>query len=85
MYNRYLPNADGSFRRQSIPNPAPADVPPQKHPDKHPPAAKQKKPPAPGLDTGELLILLILLLLLESGGEDELTILLAAGIYLFTK
>lgn len=87
MYNRYIPNGDGSFRRQSVPSenvPKPRPPEPPQRQDT-PPKQAQKKLRVPELDTGELLILLILLLLLKDGGEDNTTLLLAAGIYLFTK
>lgn len=50
MYNRYIPQPDGSYRREWIqdppPEPQPAPPPPQEHPPEHPqPPPPPKKPP----------------------------------------
>ena len=100
MYNRYTPTADGSYRRQSV-SQTPVQKPhAQQMPVQEPPvhnekkghphikrqsAHREKKPLLPDLDSGEILVLLILVLLLKEGGEDSMTVLLAAGIYLFAK
>lgn len=85
MYNRYIPTGDGGFQRQSVSQSdtrePPASPPPATMPKEHTPPAKR----LPALDKGDLLVLLILLLLLDSGEEDSMTLLLAAGIYLFSK
>ena len=45
MYNRYIPQSDGTYRRNRVPDPAPV-----KHPHTHrspPPPAKKEVPPPP--------------------------------------
>lgn len=44
MYNRYVPQADGSFRRNHIPEPSP---PPPPRPMPPPPPPKSDCPPPP--------------------------------------
>lgn len=82
MYNRYVPQSDGTYRRspgQSVP--APAAPPP-------PPVSlglgqffRQLLPG--GLDTEDLLILLLLLLMCEDAGEEPNFALLTLVLYLF--
>lgn len=85
MYNRYVPQSDGTYRRspgQSVPAPAAPPVPPPS------PASlglgrffRQLLPG--GLDTEDLLILLLLLLMCEDAGEEPNFALLTLGLYLF--
>ena len=87
VYNRYIPDADGSFRRMRVEEraaappitavqpqeTASAPCPPPREPQ---PACREVGHPLRGLlpagiDTGDLLILVILLLLLIDGDEDD--------------
>ena len=82
MYNRYIPSANGTYRRQTVAQeqagPAGAAAgsavcPPD------PPAEKQSSVP----DPGDLLVLLILLLVLsESDGSDAMGVLIAIAAFL---
>lgn len=91
MYNRYIPQVDGSYRRNPMPDPG---TPPQPVP----PAPKPPPPPGadplgvgrflrqllPGdFDTEDLLIVLLLLLLRGDRGEDPNAALLTLALYLF--
>ena len=69
MYNRYIPSADGSYRRQTVPGEKQVSQPP-KEPVPEPispvpphPAQPRGKNPFMDLhlDSGDLLVLLILL------------------------
>lgn len=87
VYHRYIPNADGSYRREIVdasappaPPPAPTVIPPDADcgaftPPKPPGADRMehclKRLLPKSMDTGDLLILLILLLLLVDGDEDD--------------
>lgn len=97
MYNRYIPQGDGSYRRNPMPDPG---TPPQPMPPapKPPPPPKPLPPPGadplgvgrflrqllPGdFDTEDLLIVLLLLLLRGDRGEDPNAALLTLALYLF--
>lgn len=85
MYNRYVPQGDGTYRRsQEPPTPPPAPCP------EPPPAGsvlglgrffRQLLPV--GLDIEDLLIVLLLLLMSGDSGEDQNFALLTLGLYLF--
>lgn len=88
MYNRYVPAADGSYRRQlitgqnSAPQPAsepqPACIPTPTH------AEHREKSLLTGLslDTGDILVLLILLLVLFEGEDtDPMSILITLAAF----
>lgn len=97
MYNRYVPQADGSYRRNSMPDPG--RQPPGPEPSPPPPAPPE--PPHPGkgdllgvgrflrqllpreFDTEDLLIVLLLLLMCGDGGDDRNSPLLTLALYLF--
>ena len=94
MYNRYIPQGDGTYQRSRLP-------------ESHPPAEQpcppdRPKPPVPcpppreepcsavsflqsllpkNMDTGDLLMLLILLLLIQDGSEDAPTALLTIALF----
>lgn len=85
MYNRYVPQGDGTYRRSQEPQappPAPCPEPP-------PPGSilglgrffRQLLPG--GLDIEDLLIILLLLLMSGDSGEDQNFALLTLGLYLF--
>lgn len=96
MYNRYIPQSDGSYRRNTMPeqNPPPPPVPSAPKPP--PPPPKPASPPDPlgvgrflrqllpgDFDTEDLLIVLLLLLLRGDRGEDPNAALLTLALYLF--
>lgn len=93
MYNRYIPQSDGSYRKNRIPEqprpPDPAPTPPT-------PPPKPPNPPQPepiggflhrilprGFDTGDLLVVLLLLLMAERCDEDKSTAMLTLALYFF--
>lgn len=99
MYNRYVPQPDGTHRRNTIqteqsqgrPSPAPVV--------KAEPIGNQEQPPSPpaafragdflrrlipkDLDTGDLLIIVLLLLMSADCQEEKNTALLTLALYLF--
>jgi hypothetical protein len=94
LYNRYIPQPDGSFRRNRVqaqeqqqkpqpPQHEPEDEPQQ--PPNHPISAgsflKQLIPK--GLDTGDLLIIVLLLLMAGECEEEKNSALLTLALYLF--
>ena len=95
MYNRYIPQPDGSYRRNAIPDqrqqpqrPAPPPPPPQ------PPPVLHHQPPRQepisgflrqlipqGFDTGDLIIVLLLLLIAGDNQESRNQALLTLALY----
>ncbi|MBQ5865321.1 MAG: hypothetical protein IIW56_01420 [Oscillospiraceae bacterium] len=95
MYNRYIPQPDGSYRRNAIPDqrqqpqrPAPPPPPPQ------PPPVPHHQPPRQepisgflrqlipqGFDTGDLIIVLLLLLIAGDNQESRNQALLTLALY----
>lgn len=97
MYNRYVPQPDGSFRRNRMESTAPKPVPPPSH-EPQPICEPEPKQPAShpvsagsflrqlipkGLDTGDLLIILLLLLMAGDSEKEDHTALLTLALYLF--
>ena len=98
MYNRYVPQSDGSFQRNRIPDPKsepPAEKPcPPPEPPK-PPHHPSAPLPAMGIgsflsqilpkgfDTGDLIVVLLLLLMAADCKEEQNTALLTLALYLF--
>lgn len=92
MYNRYIPQSDGSYRKNKIPDQTPPPPPPPSKPAPEPAPA-----PVPGrsagsflkkllpkdLETGDLLIVLLLLLMAEQNDGDQNTALLTLALYFF--
>ena len=96
MYNRYIPQSDGSFRKNRINDPH--NAPPKPQP---PPTKPQPAPPPPmpkscqsssaggflknlfpkDFDTGDLLIVLLLLLMAGDCEEEKTNALLTLGLY----
>ena len=95
MYNRYIPQPDGSYRRNAMPDqrqqpqrPAPPPPPPQ------PPPVPHHQPPRQepisgflrqlipqGFDTGDLIIVLLLLLIAGDNQESRNQALLTLALY----
>ena len=96
MYNRYIPQPDGSYHRNRVSDrtpPPPAPVPP---PEPSIPLPEKKKPQGnmnitsffknllpKDLDTGDLIILLLLLLLANDCEQDRNHALLTLALYFF--
>ena len=92
MYNRYIQQQDGSYRKNRMPEQ-------QKQPDPECSIPDIPTPPPPcrqqsadnflrtllpkGLDTGDLLIIVLLLLMAGDCSEETNTALLTLALYLF--
>ena len=91
MYNRYIPQSDGSYRRSRIPEQhTPPPVPPEPKPQPVRPAASEtgavrflKNLLPRDLDTGDLLVVVLLLLMSERCEEDRNLALLTLALYFF--
>ena len=91
MYNRYIPQQDGTYQKNRIPSPTPPDQPPKpviepekEHIRKTQPASTFLHQLLPkGLDTGDLLVIVLLLLMAGDGKENDHTWLLTLALYLF--
>ena len=93
MYNRYIPQQDGTYQKNRIPTPPPPpkpEPPPQPCDDATP--AYQKPQGAfsflqqllpQNLDTADLLIIILLLLMAGDGKENKNSWLLTLALYLF--
>lgn len=94
MYNRYIPQQDGTYQKNRMPSPPPPTPPPKApvvpcddppHPCRQGESAasflKQLLPK--GLDTGDLLIIILLLLMAGDGQEKKNDWLLTLALYLF--
>ena len=91
MYNRYIQQQDGSYRKNRMPEQSP---PPQHHrpPEPSPPPPSRQGRSAEGflrsllpknLDTGDLVVVLLLLLMAGDCKEEQNTALLTLALYLF--
>jgi hypothetical protein len=97
LYNRYIPQGDGSYRKNRLPDPQPTPPQPQeqKSPDKPhspPPISRQSRQNAGGFlrnllpkefDTGDLLIVLLLLLMAGDSEDERTNALLTLALYFF--
>jgi len=89
MYNRYIPQNDGSYRREQMPDPARKQNPPPQAP----PCPPTKEIAGIGsflrqllpqnFDTGDLFIILLLLLMAGDSEEEKGNALLTLAFYLF--
>ena len=93
MYNRYVPQPDGSFLRNRVQTTQP---PPEQTQELPPPPPVRFEPPKTimagsflkqlipkGLDTGDLLIIVLLLLMAGDCAEEKNNALLTLALYLF--
>ncbi len=94
MYNRYIPQSDGSYRKNAVQDRAPAPPPPQPQPIQQPcntpPPCPSKEEPVGGFlrqllpknfDTGDLFIVLLLLLMAGDSEEGRSNALLTLALY----
>ena len=92
MYNRYIPQSDGSYRRSRVPDQPPPKPAPQPQPPMPPqpipcpsqggsPVSFLKKLLPADFDTGDLLVVLLLLLMAEQKEEEKNTALLTLALY----
>ena len=91
MYNRYIPKNDGTFHRQSAPEPqrpqpvipdSPPTPPVKPHPAKNPGGFLKNLLPRE-FDTSDLIVVLLLLLMAGDCEEDKNTALLTLALYFF--
>lgn len=66
MYNRYIPSADGTYRRQ------PVETPEMSECDKSS-EIKRPLPFIPTLDSNDLLVLAVILIILQNSDEADRT------------
>ena len=92
MYNRYIPQPDGSYRRNAMPDnrqqppqhpPQPPPQPPQQHsaPRSEPIPGFLRQLIPQGFDTGDLIIVLLLLLIAGDSREGRSNALLTLALY----
>ena len=96
MYNRYIPQPDGSYRRNSAQEPrqhshrSPQSPCPSAPPPPPPPQRPMPSDPIPGFlrqlipkdfDTGDLIIVLLLLLIAGDSEESRSNALLTLALY----
>ena len=93
MYNRYIPQPDGTYRRNAMPEQRQSQRPPPKQAPPPPPTAPARPPqPEPitgflrqlipqGFDTGDLIIVLLLLLIAGDSQENRNHALLTLALY----
>lgn len=95
VYNRYIPQQDGTFRKKQEPdavrpNPSkpPTPEPPPRPPHGVPPVGDSvtgflKRLIPRDFDTGDLIVVLLLLLMAGDKPEDKSTALLTLALYCF--
>ena len=97
MYNRYIHQNDGSFRRRSVPDaPRPEKIEPPPPQQPAAPVIPSFSPPEPSgvpfflrkllprdFDTGDLIVVLLLLLMAGDCKEEQNTALLTLALYFF--
>jgi hypothetical protein len=94
MYNRYIPQADGSYRRNRMedkspekPTPTPPEPPcepqpPNREPPRHDPVSGFLRQLLPkDFDTGDLIVILLLLLMAGDCEEDRNNAILTIALY----
>ena len=92
MYNRYIQQQDGSYRKNRMPEQSPPrPESPRQEPPPPPPPSRQGQSAGgflrsllpKNLDTGDLAVVLLLLLIAGDSREEQNTALLTLALYLF--
>ena len=91
MYNRYIQQQDGSYRKNRMPEQSPPrPEPPRQEPPPPPPSRNGQSAEGflrsllpKNLDTGDLAVVLLLLLIAGDSREEQSTALLTLALYLF--
>ena len=91
MYNRYIQQQDGSYRKNRMPEQSlPRPEPPRQEPPPPPPSRQGQSAGGflrsllpKNLDTGDLAVVLLLLLIAGDSREEQNTALLTLALYLF--
>ena len=91
MYNRYIHQQDGSYRKNRMPEQSPPrSEPPRQEPSPPPPSRGGQSAGGflrsllpKNLDTGDLAVVLLLLLIAGDSREEQNTALLTLALYLF--
>ena len=98
MYNRYIPQQDGTHRRSRVEDRDAVEQAPHRQPSPHPQAPSHPPSPPPptthvssflrhllpkDFDTGDLIVVLLLLLMAGDKPEDRNTALLTLALYCF--
>ena len=91
MYNRYIQQQDGSYRKNRMPEQSPPrPEPPHQEPPPPPPSRNGQSAEGflrsllpKNLDTGDLAVVLLLLLIAGDSREEQNTALLTLALYLF--
>ena len=92
MYNRYIQQQDGSYRKNRMPEQSPPrPESPRQEPPPPPPPSRQSQSAGgflrsllpKNLDTGDLAVVLLLLLIAGDSREEQNTALLTLALYLF--
>ena len=91
MYNRYIQQQDGSYRKNRMPEQSPPrPEPPRQEPPSPPPSRQGQSAEGflrsllpKNLDTGDLAVVLLLLLIAGDSREEQNTALLTLALYLF--
>ena len=91
MYNRYIQQQDGSYRKNRMPEQSPPrPEPPRQEPAPPPPSRGGQSAGGflrsllpKNLDTGDLAVVLLLLLIAGDSREEQNTALLTLALYLF--
>ena len=85
-YNRYVPGADGAYRRETIVQPDSRSETPAYTIRRSEPQRGMHLPMLQSLETEDLLVLAVLILLLLSGDEsDRLTTLITIAAFLLLQ
>ncbi|MBQ7255941.1 MAG: hypothetical protein IJS31_06860 [Oscillospiraceae bacterium] len=85
-YNRYVPGADGAYRRETIVQPDSRCETPENTVLRSEPQRGMHLPMLQSLETEDLLVLAVLILLLLSGDEsDRLTTLITIAAFLLLQ